>query len=88
MLDEQTAVYDVMTVNLSYLSSPIPDGQIAVIVPNSTPPEPQKPWKVLVEGPATGTNAFGANLNVTVIKFEGYYESPVSAPATADRNDR
>jgi len=83
MLDEQTAVYDVMTVNFSYLSSPFPNGQIAVIVPNSTPPDPQKQWKVLVEGPVTGTNAFGATMNVTVVKFEGYYEPPVPTPTTA-----
>jgi ribosomal protein L40E len=85
MLDEHTATYDVMTVVVagSGGSSYIPDGQIAVIVPNNTPPDPQKPWKVLVEGPATGTNAFGADLTVTTVKFEGYYEPPPPPPVPA-----
>jgi hypothetical protein len=92
MLDEHTAVYDVMTIDQAALAAAdpdymVPDGQIAVILPDSTPPSLAKPWKVLVEGPVTGTNAFGADLTVTTVKFEGYYDppqppAPVPAPTT------
>ncbi|MGO8719638.1 MAG: hypothetical protein ACLQMO_10505 [Acidobacteriaceae bacterium] len=88
MLDEHTAVYDVMTIDQAALAAAdpdymVPDGQIAVILPDSTPPSLAKPWKVLVEGPVTGTNAFGADLTVTTVKFEGYYEPPPPPPVPA-----
>jgi hypothetical protein len=79
MLDEHTALYDVMTVDNTLM----PDGQIAVLLPDSDPPNLRKLWKVLVVGSLDGTNAFGSGVTVTEIKFEEYY-TPPPKPAAAE----
>lgn len=77
MLDEHTALYDVMTLGDTLM----PDGQIAVILTNSDPPDLQKLWRVLVMGSIPCTNAFGGDAAVTAVKFEEYYRpSPQSVP--------
>jgi hypothetical protein len=78
MLDEHTAVYAVVVVDESITT----DGEIAVYLPDSTPPESTRPWRVYVDGPLQATNGFGAPMQVTVVRFEGYYV-PQSNPTTA-----
>ena len=79
MLDEHTAIYDVMTIQ----DTLTPDGQIAVILPDSDPPDLRRPWRVLVIGSLDGTNAFGGNVTVAAVKFEQYY-TPLPKPAETE----
>jgi hypothetical protein len=76
-----------------------PEGVIAVSLRvDQDPPLPTRPWKGLVEGPISGTNAFGAELMITAVRFEGYYDGQVFdatmlhgqvvTPATATRQRR
>jgi hypothetical protein len=69
MLDEHTAIYDVLVGNQSVL----PEGVLAVIVPNSEPPNSARPWRVLVEGPIDAVNGLGQTITLTSIRFESYY---------------
>jgi hypothetical protein len=79
MLDEHTALYDVMTLDDGIT---VPDGQLAVILPDSNPPNLRQAWRVLVEGSLDGTNAFGGALTVAAVKFEEYYTpSPKPIPS-------
>jgi hypothetical protein len=80
MIDEHTATYSVLVGE----GSVIPDGEIAVILPNSDPPDSSRPWRVFVEGPMEGVNGFGAAIQVVRVRFEGYYvplppQQPVQA---------
>jgi hypothetical protein len=82
MIDEHTATYSVLVIEEG---SAIPNGEIAVILPNSDPPDSSRPWRVIVEGPMEGVNGFGAAIQVVTIRFEGYYvplppQQPVQAP--------
>lgn len=72
MIDEHTATYSVSVAE----GSVITEGEIAVILPNSDPPDSGRPWRVFVEGPMAGTNALGAQLTVVTVRFEGYYSPP------------
>jgi len=74
MLDEHTATYDIYADNYSGGI----DGQIAVVLPDSIPPDLGRPWKVRVIGPLTVTNVFGAKLTIVAVKFEGYSDPPAS----------
>jgi hypothetical protein len=58
MIDEHTATYSVLVDE----GEVVADGEIAVILPDSDPPDPSRPWRVLVEGPMEGSNGFGATL--------------------------
>ena len=70
MLDEHTASYDVIVGGYSAHE----DGELIVLLPNSDPPNPLRPWRVYVEGPYEGTNAFGGAVRDTAVRYEGYYE--------------
>lgn len=69
MIDEHTATYSVLVGE----GSVIPDGEIAVILTDSDPPESSRPWRVFVEGPMEAKNGFGAAIQVVTVRFEGYY---------------
>jgi hypothetical protein len=69
MIDEHTATYSVL---VGEEGSVIPDGEIAVILPDSNPPDSRRPWRVFVEGPMEGVNGFGAAIQVVTVRFEGY----------------
>ncbi len=51
MIDEHTAIYQIMTVQYELT----PDGEIAVLLPDSNPPDPKRLWRVLLEGVLEGT---------------------------------
>jgi len=79
MIDERTAIYEVMVGH----EDVEPDGEIAVILTNSDQPSSLRPWRVFVEGPMEAVNGFGAAIQVTAIRFEGYYTVPPPEPAQA-----
>ena len=74
MLDEHTAIYNIVNASLE------PDGQIAVKLPNSDAPDSGRLWKISVEGQLEGTNAYGASITVSSVRFEGYYSLDLSKP--------
>jgi len=69
MIEEHTATYAVWAGEESI----IPEGEIAVILPDSDPPNPGQPWRVFVEGPMDAVNGLGNKITVTAVRFEGYY---------------
>jgi hypothetical protein len=80
MIDENTATYSVL---VGEDGSVIPDGEIAVVLPSSDPPDSSRPWRVFVEGPVEGVNAFGAAVRDVRVIFVGYYvppQPPVQVP--------
>jgi hypothetical protein len=82
MLDEHTAIYAVVIAQYELVE----DEEIAVILPDSKPPSPSHPWRIYVEGPLQATNGFGAPMQVTAVRFEGYYvpeAKPVPTPPEA-----
>jgi len=84
MLDEHTATYEVLTAQREGL---VPDGEIAVILPDSNPPEPLRPWRVYVEGPMDAVNGMGASMQITTIRFEGYFIPPPKPAETTTTPD-
>jgi hypothetical protein len=79
MLDEHTAVYEVMVGHEDVQ----PDGEIAVLLSNSDPPTSLRPWRIFVEGPMDALNGLGQTITLTAVRFEGYYTPPPSGPARA-----
>lgn len=73
MLDEHTASYDVIVGGYDAHE----DGELIILLSDSDPPNPLRPWRVYVEGPYEGVNAFGGAVRDTAVRFEGYYEPPV-----------
>ena len=76
MIEENTATYAV----LAEEESVIPEGEIAVILADSDPPDSGRPWRVFVEGPMDAVNGLGNKITVTAVRFEGYY-LPTPKPA-------
>lgn len=74
MIDEHTAIYEILTLQRGV--GPAPEGEIAVFLPDSNPPDPLRFWRVLVEGVLKGTNSMGATVQVPAVRFEGYAEEP------------
>jgi hypothetical protein len=72
MIDEHTATFEVLVGGEEVR----PDGEIAVILEDSNPPDPALPWRVFVEGPRNGVNGFGNSITVTTVRFEGYATIP------------
>jgi len=81
MIDEHTATYSVLFGEFGE-GSLVPDGEIAVILPNSDPPDSSRPWRVFVEGPMEGSNALGTVIQVVTVRFEGCFVPP-SPPVQA-----
>jgi hypothetical protein len=79
MLDEHTAIY---VVRIAGHDGPEEAGEIAVELPNSDPPEPNKLWRVVVTGTEDVMNGFGIPMKIAKLKFEGYYTPPPSKPAS------
>lgn len=79
MIDEHVATYSVMAAE----EEVIPDGEIAVELPDSTPPDPRQMWRVFVEGPMDAVNGLGTKIQVSEVKFEGYYTPPAQPVAPA-----
>jgi hypothetical protein len=79
MIDEHTATYSVLVAEGSVMH----EGEIAVILPDSDPPDSTRLWRVFVEGPMEGENAFGASIRDVCVRFEGYY---IPRPAPAQTN--
>lgn len=79
MIDEHTAIYDMLTLQRGI--GPAPEGEIAVHLSDSDPPDPKRYWRVLVEGVLEGTNDMGATVQVPAVRFEGYYEEPAQKPS-------
>ena len=75
MIDEQTATYSVLVGTEAVM----PNGEIAVILPNNEPPDSSRLWRVYVIGTIEGVNGLGQTMNVPAVRFEGYYEGPLSA---------
>jgi len=87
MLDEHTAVYEVQAYEDGVV---MPQGELAVILSDSTPPDPKQRWRIRVEGPMDGWNGFGAKITVTAVRFDGYRiptpeETAAAAEAQAKR---
>jgi hypothetical protein len=72
MIEEHTATYAVWAGEESI----IPEGEIAVVLPDSDPPDSGRPWRVFVEGPMGAVNGLGNKITVTAVRFEGYYVPP------------
>jgi TonB family protein len=72
MIDKHTATYQVLVGR----ESVYPDGEIAVILPDSNPPDSKRPWRVFVEGPLEAVNGLGNPLKISAVRFEGYYVAP------------
>jgi hypothetical protein len=73
MLDEHTASYVVMA---STNDGPVPVNEIAVLLSDSNPPDARKLWTVLILGPLDALNEVGAPIQITCIRFLGYYDPP------------
>jgi hypothetical protein len=72
MLDEHTAIFEMMV----YQEVLMPAGELAVILPDSNPPNSLQPWRVLIEGPYAAVNGLGNQITLTAVRFEGYYVPP------------
>jgi hypothetical protein len=72
MIDENTATYEVLVGGEEVM----PDGEIAVVLPDSNPPDSRRPWRVYVEEPKEAVNGLGTRIKVSTVRFEGYYTSP------------
>lgn len=79
MLDEGTAVYEVMAAG----EEVEPQGEIAVGVTDSNPPDSGRPWRVFVEGPMDAVNGLGTTITLTKVRFDGYYSPPQAPPQSA-----
>lgn len=79
MIDEHTAIYEVMVAH----EDVGPDGEIAVLLADSDPPSSLRPWRVFIEGPMEALNGLGQSITLTAIRFEGYYSPPPPEPAQA-----
>jgi hypothetical protein len=75
MIDEDTATYEVLAGGES--------GEIAVVLDDSDPPDPTRPWHIIVEGARDATNGFGAAISVSTVRFEGYASLPIAAQAAS-----
>ncbi len=82
MIDANTATFSVLVGG----SGIFPEGEIAVLLPDSEPPNPMRPWRVSVEGPMEGSTALGAQVKVTAVRFRGYYSPP--APTVTASNSQ
>jgi hypothetical protein len=76
MIDEHTATFEVLVGSEEIM----PDGEIAVILEDSEPPDPARPWRVFVEGPREGVNGLGNSITVSTVRFEGYAVIPQPQP--------
>ena len=74
MIDEHTAIYDILMLQRG--AGPGPEGEIAVRLPDSDPPDPKRYWRVLVLGVLVGENGIGGTVEVPAVRFEGYTEEP------------
>lgn len=77
MLDEHTAIFEMMV----YQEVLMPAGEIAVILPDSNPPNSLQKWRVLIDGPYEAVNGLGNQITLTAVRFEGYYTPPPKADA-------
>lgn len=77
MISEHIAVYEVM------VSNEESGDELAVILPNSEPPDVTRPWRILVDGPLEATTSMDTPLTITAVRFEGYYSTP--KPPIADQ---
>lgn len=90
MLDEHTAVYEVMALEDGTIQS---EGELAVILKDSNEPASAQPWRVFVDGPMDAVNGLGQTIAVTAVRFEGYYIPPPKpaeaspAPVTTNPDD-
>jgi hypothetical protein len=88
MLDEETAIFEVQGYDRPALISAEVDqgmsrlGELAVLVPAGTPElDPQELWTVEPLGTLEGTNGFGAQISVPLIRFDGYWRQQQAASA-------
>jgi TonB family protein len=72
MISERTAAYQVLVGR----EDVYPDGEILVELPDSTPPDSNKLWRVTVIGPSEAVNGLGNTIVVCKVKFLSYYEPP------------
>jgi ribosomal protein L7/L12 len=73
MLSEHTALYDIMGMDSEGNSDPEMLGQLAVMIPAEHQQlDLQRYWEVEPMGVAEGTNAFGATLQVPLVRFWRY----------------
>lgn len=72
MIDEHTAAYQVLVGR----EDVYPDGEIVVVLPDSTPPDSNRLWRVAVVGPTKVVNGLGNTIVVCEVKFLGYYDPP------------
>lgn len=79
MVDEHTALFSVLVGRNEYTE----DGQLAVHLKDSTPPELTRPWRVFVEGPTPMVNGYGVSVQITQVRFEGYVEAAI-VPTVAE----
>jgi|SRR5208283_3663785 len=77
MLDEHTAVYEVMAYEDGVVQS---QGELAVILKDSDPPKSARPWRIFVEGPMGAVNSLDQAMTLTSVRFEGYFVPPSSQP--------
>lgn len=82
MLDEHTAMFQVLTLGDGDGVDVESEGEIAVITPDSDPPDSSKPWQVVVSEPLSGQNAMGGPVTVSAVRFMGYTKLPASASDT------
>ena len=75
MINERTATY---AVRIGGYDGAEEDNEIAVALPDNDPPEPNRPWRIYVEGAEDFQNGLGATIQVAKIKFEGYYVAPAT----------
>jgi TonB family protein len=76
MIDEHTATYQVLVGR----EDVYPDGEIMVVLPDSTPPDNNKLWRVAVVGPTKVVNGLGNTIVVCEVRFLGYYDPPPTSP--------
>jgi hypothetical protein len=70
MLDEHTAIYEVMALDDGAVES---EGELAVILKDSDPPSSARPWRIFVDGPMEAVNGLDQTITLTSVKFEGYF---------------
>lgn len=72
MLDEQTALYDLMGMEMQGNSDLIFLGQMAIKGSPSGELDVKRPWDVEPRGSLEGSNAMGGTVTVPAVKFWGY----------------
>jgi TonB family protein len=80
MIDERSATYQVLVGRQDVY----PDGEIMVALPDSTPPDTNRLWRVAVVGPTKVVNGLGNTIVVCEVKFLGYYDPPPPSSGAAN----